>query len=299
MKKKQRVALSVGLLAVIVAMLVVILVVLPEPSEEDSAPPSAPGDVADEPTDAAEPETMEQMPLEEAAPAPEPVARPVREVYIVIDDVGNSLAHLEPFLDLPVDVTFALLPGRPHTEESARRIERAGFDMILHQPMEPEGGQDPGSGAILTTMTPAEIQATLRRNLVGLPPVAGINNHMGSKATSDAATMKAVMTYLKSNSMFFLDSVTTDRSVAAEAARVQDVQYTSRSALFLDNNGDKPHVEKAFEAGISIAAATGESVMIGHLKTAALAEVIREKYKSLAEDGFAFRGMSDYFPKSE
>ena len=286
MKKKQKVALSVGMLVVIIAMLIVILVVLPEPSEDEITP---------EPVDAFEPDTVEQARPEPAIPEPEPVAPPAKVVFIVIDDVGNSLAHLDYYLDLPVDITFALLPGRPYTEESARRIGRAGFDMILHQPMEPEGGQDPGSGAILTSMSSAEIQATLQRNLAGLPRLAGINNHMGSKATSDAATMKAVMAYLDSTKMFFLDSVTTDRSLAGEAARAQNVLYAKRNALFLDNDGDRAHVEKAFDSGIAVAATTGESVMIGHLKTAALADVIREQYKGLIEDGFAFRGMAAYF----
>ncbi len=269
----------------IIALLLLILVVFPDKDEPVVIPA-----VDDLETPDVGADESEQVVVQPDGPV-----RPEKPIFIVIDDVGNSLTHLDYFLDLPVDVTFALMPGRPYTEESARRIERAGFDMILHQPMEPEGGQDPGVGAILTGMTAEEIHVILQQNLAGLPEVVGINNHMGSKATADAATMKAVMAYLDSKKMFFLDSVTTDKSVAEAAAASRKVPYARRTALFLDNDSGKSQVEKAFASGVNIASTTGEVVMIGHLKTAALAAVVMEQYKDLMDRGFSFRGMSEYF----
>jgi uncharacterized protein len=290
-KKKQ--TITVGLLVAIGVMLGAILIVLPrkgatdtvtESDDYNSTLPDTDIEVAPQ-TDVGE-ETVDVTETATGKPAQK------KKLFVLIDDVGNSLTHLDEFLDIPVPITFAVMPGRPYSEESARRIIKAGFDIILHQPMEPVGDQDPGVGAILTSMEDDEITAILDRNLSGLPDMPAINNHMGSKATADVRVMTSVLTYLKKHGMFFVDSYTTGKSVAEEIARKLDMPYARRTALFLDNEGDEKNIEKAFTAGVDLAEQAGISIMIGHVHSGGLAKVIREMYVILEERGFGFYGIT-------
>ena len=66
---------------------------------------------------------------------------------------------------------------------------------MLHLPMEPEpdAHMSPGEGAILVGMKSGEVQRVVQDDLAAVPYVAGVNNHMGSRATQDAALMDDVM----------------------------------------------------------------------------------------------------------
>jgi hypothetical protein len=91
---------------------------------------------------------------------------------------------------------------------------------MLHLPMEPEPGAhtSPGKGAILVGMNAAEVQRVVQNDLAAVPYVAGVNNHMGSRATQDAALMAEVMKTLADHRLYFIDSRTTGASAALEAA---------------------------------------------------------------------------------
>ena len=82
---------------------------------------------------------------------------------VIIDDAGYSLSELQAFLDLPVPLTIAVLPNLPHSTEAARRVLAAGKDLILHCPMEPTGGENPGPGALYTGESTARTDPASRR----------------------------------------------------------------------------------------------------------------------------------------
>jgi polysaccharide deacetylase 2 family uncharacterized protein YibQ len=102
--------------------------------------------------------------------------------------------------------------------------------------MEPEadGHVSPGEGAILVGMSPAEVKKVVENDLGNIPYVSGVNNHMGSRATRNAALMSAVMKTLAGHRLYFIDSRTTPQSVALEAARRQGLPAFYRT-VFLDD----------------------------------------------------------------
>ena len=67
---------------------------------------------------------------------------------------------------------------------------------------------------------------------------------MGSAATADARVMRAVVRVLARRGLFFLDSRTTDATVAGEAAREERVPAVSRR-VFLDDVATEAEVSKA------------------------------------------------------
>jgi polysaccharide deacetylase 2 family uncharacterized protein YibQ len=209
----------------------------------------------------------------------------------VIDDAGNNLRELEPFLRIPGPLTIAVLPGLPYSAEAARRIRAAGKEVLLHQPMEAIGGQNPGPGAIYAGMNAMEIRAVLAANVAEIGPVAGMNNHQGSRITMDEAAMETVLAFCREHGLYFLDSRTTAETAAPAAARRLGMKIGERD-VFIDNIQEKSSMIRYIEAGMRKADQKGAAVMIGHTWSTELAATLEELYPDLAAQGFSLSTIS-------
>ena len=208
-------------------------------------------------------------------------------LVFVIDDAGHNLHQLEPFLRFPGPITIAVLPGLSHSVEAARRIREAGKEVFLHQPMEAVGGEDPGPGAIYSWMDTEEILEILSRNLAEVGPVAGMNNHQGSRITADERIMETVLAFSQEHGIPFLDSKTTAVSVAPAVAQRMGITIGQRN-VFIDNEQDRLSMNQAIEGGLRIASRGGNAVMIGHVWSPELAPLLKDLYQDLVDQGFTF-----------
>ncbi len=171
--------------------------------------------------------------------------------------------------------------GCPVTLTLGRRgrvLPRRRREVMLHLPMEPVGypGVNPGRDPVMVGMSRDEIAAILDRDLRGLPGVSGVNNHMGSAATADRETMERLVSILRERGLFFLDSMTTSRSVAAEVAAAAGLPLL-RNRLFLDQKD--PHEEsirRRLDHLVEVARRTGSVIGIGHPYPQTLAVLQRE-----------------------
>jgi len=228
-----------------------------------------------------------------AAP-PKLPPKPARQGTLVfmIDDAGNNLKELEPFLRFPGPLTIAVLPGLPHSAEAARRIRAAGKEVFLHQPMEAIGGQDPGPGAIYTGMNAAEITAILKQNVAEVGPVAGMNNHQGSQVTMDQQAMETVLAFCREQGICFLDSRTTAQTAVPAAARSMGIKIGERN-IFIDNEQNRPSMNRYIESGLAVASQKGSAVMIGHTWSPELAPLLAELYQNIIEQGYTLATVAD------
>jgi polysaccharide deacetylase 2 family uncharacterized protein YibQ len=206
-------------------------------------------------------------------------------LVFVIDDAGNNLKELDPFLAFPGPLTIAVLPGLPHSAEAARRIRDAKKEVFLHQPMEPLGGQNPGPGAIMAGMNDEQVRQILGKNFNELRPVAGINNHEGSRVTMDPGIMRTVLEFCWENRVHFLDSRTTADTAVPRVALDMGFAIAQRD-VFLDNEQDRDSIVKAIEQGCRKAERDGVAVMIGHTWSPKLAGILTEMYPGLVKKGF-------------
>jgi len=232
-----------------------------------------------------------QPPVASIAPAaiPEPPPKPKYQgtLVFIIDDAGNNLQELEPFLRFPGPLTIAVLPGLPHSAEAARRIRAAGKEVFLHQPMEAMGGQAPGPGAIYAGMTATEIVALLRQNVAEIGPITGMNNHQGSKITTDQQAMETVLTFCSDRGICFLDSRTTAETAVPAAARNLGVKIGERN-IFIDNEQTRASMNRYIESGLTLASQKGSAVMIGHTWSPELAPLLADLYQTLTAQGYTF-----------
>ncbi|MDR1107224.1 MAG: divergent polysaccharide deacetylase family protein [Treponema sp.] len=204
----------------------------------------------------------------------------------MIDDAGNNLRELEPFLRFPGPLTIAVLPGLPHSAEAARRIRAAGKEVFLHQPMEAIGGRDPGPGAVYSGMDGETIRSVIKANLAEVGPVAGMNNHQGSKITMDAKAMETVLALCREEGIYFLDSRTIAGTVVPETARRLGVAIGERD-VFIDNSQERSSMLKYIEEGLAKAESRGSAVMIGHAWSPGLAPILAELYPGLSSRGYS------------
>ncbi len=252
-------------------------------------------------------EEIEPLPSEEPVlddsvdikPIPDIVPVETRgALYFVIDDVGNNLFQLKPFLKLPMNITFAVLPGLKYTKEAIDLIRGAGKDYIIHQPMEAVGGQNPGPGALLTGMSQDQVRNIVNNNIKDFIGLKGMNNHMGSAGTADYELMGFLFTVLKENKLFFLDSKTTSKSVGQQLAIEFEIPFAERS-IFLDNSKEKQAILEAVENGLDISEKKGHAIMIGHIWTEELASILLELYPALLENNYVLNNLTQLFTGNE
>jgi polysaccharide deacetylase 2 family uncharacterized protein YibQ len=157
---------------------------------------------------------------------------------------------------------------------------------MLHLPMETTSGKYPGPGTITTEMNDEAIRAEVRADLAELPEATGVNNHEGSKATADRRVMTDVVDVLAADDAFFIDSRTTNLTVAETVAHEHGV-LTARRNVFLDNIDSVSAVEAALESAAAFARANGSAIAIGHPREATLT-AIRALAPQLVASGITF-----------
>ncbi len=200
-----------------------------------------------------------------------PKVPPEPRLVVVIDDLGGSVSEAEQFFDLPITITPAILSNLPHSEEVARVARERRREFLLHLPMEPQGYPDvnPGDGALLASMDEGTLRRALAQNLSLVRGAAGVNNHMGSRLTELDRPMAWVMDELSARGLYFLDSLTSPKSVAAKAAAQAGLRWARRD-VFLDNVREEAAVARQLDKVVEIARKKGVAVAIGHPHEATL-----------------------------
>jgi uncharacterized protein len=203
----------------------------------------------------------------EKPPVPMPVPAPPQlpKVAIIIDDFGYDHRIAKQFSGIDAVITFAILPHSPYQKKIADLAAGRGFESMMHLPMEPVEypSVDPGPGALLTSMTPDQLIQQLEKNLDAVPFIRGVNNHMGSKMTTESSQMYQIFSVLKKRNLFFIDSRTTVDTLCKPSARLFQIPFAQRD-VFLDHLHQKEIIRKQLNELVRIARRNGQAVGIGH-----------------------------------
>ena len=201
------------------------------------------------------------------------------KLAIIIDDFGYTSEPIAAFTAIDRPLTFAVLPYHPHSQEAASRGLAAKHQVMLHLPMEPlSAAEHQEKTSITTTMSDYDIQQTVVKALANVPGVTGVNNHQGSKATADKRVMKNVLTVVKAQQLFFVDSRTSSQSIAGDMAQEMDIR-SGENELFLDNSSEVDYIKQQLRAAGRMAIKNGTALVIGHARVntaIALREMITE-----------------------
>lgn len=206
----------------------------------------------------------------EAAPAPTPgaptTAKARPKVALIIDDMGSDRGAIDVVMSLDFPVTMAILPESPYAAEAIRMAGEKNRQYLLHLPLESISNLEEiegTDGVITTAMTPEEIVSRFREDLSHVPGAAGVNNHMGSRFTSNARLMRILLGAVKDAGLFFIDSRTAADSVAYAEARRMGLATAERD-VFLDADQDRSFIPGRLAELLRTARKRGWAVGIGH-----------------------------------
>jgi polysaccharide deacetylase 2 family uncharacterized protein YibQ len=214
-------------------------------------------------------------------------------IVVVIDDFGDRHdSMVDAFLSIRTPLTVSVLAGRRYSASISREAAERGHEVLLHLMMEPLSGAYKDDGSIvLKGMTPSRILEVVERSLADVPGAVGVNNHMGSKATQDRATMAPVLQVLSERGLFFMDSYTIASSVAYPLADEMGVR-TARRDVFLDVAEGEAEIRKSLWTLARRAGKEGGAIGIGHCHRAML-EALREEIPNIEAKGYRFVFLSE------
>ncbi len=188
------------------------------------------------------------------------------EMAIVIDDFGYTRGPIAGYVNMGRPITFAVLPYRQYSNEAASQALSAGHLVMLHLPLEPISPNEETEPTVITVgMSDEEIKDKVAKAIAATPGVQGVNNHQGSRVTADRRVMKTVLGVIKSNNLFFIDSRTSGKTVAAEVSRQLGLR-TGENELFIDNSSDIDLIKKQLRKAVDMAHKNGSVTVIGHAR---------------------------------
>lgn len=218
-------------------------------------------------------------------------------IAIIIDDLGHDIRKGQRALRLPGPVAYAILPHTKYGRRLAIAAHKNNKEVLLHQPMQSLGQDDPGPGKLVTGMPNLEIAITLENNLKSVPYSVGVNNHMGSLLTQSPQEMAAVMATIQNHgNLFFIDSLTTPRSIAADMAAMFEIPFLSRK-IFLDSDRDERVINDQFDQLLKIARRQGTGLAIGHPYNQTLS-MLEKRLPLLAAKGVKLISVSELIEKN-
>ncbi len=227
----------------------------------------------------------------------EPVSEVVQDIRgtiaIIIDDFGYRNDEVsDGFLALDAPLTFAVIPGHEHSRSFSKKAGEAGFEIIVHMPMESHiNSRGETEFRLNTDMISREIEERVEKAFFEIFDAVGLNNHQGSKATEDQRIMHIVADVLSKHQAYFVDSRTSAKTVAESTMKKAGVPYIERQ-VFLDNDFDPGLIYKQLNELVQLAESSEFVVGIGHVKRETL-QVLREEIPKLKAKGFRFAFISE------
>lgn len=183
------------------------------------------------------------------------------KLVIIMDDV--SYAHdVAAIRSTGLPLVMSFLPPSPRHPESATLASSVSGYMV-HLPLEAVTfhQEEPVTLRIGDSIETIEKQIALVKRLY--PNVRYINNHTGSKFTSDEAAMDRLIGVMKENGLIFVDSRTIGASKAKMMNAKHGLRYLGRD-VFLDHQDGVANVKKQIREAVKIAKRHGSAIAIGH-----------------------------------
>jgi len=210
-------------------------------------------------------------------------------ICLIIDDAGYQKGPaLDALYDFKVPVTSSIIPHTEYSNFLAQDFPDHGVEVMCHLPM--EGHDHVRVGAykeyLKKGMDVEKAKEEVKTGLADLPNCRGLNNHMGSVATTDLRLMTAVCEELKAENMFVIDSRTSPQAVVSQAAHAVGLPVAQRE-FFLDNTKSPRVVLKQMRLTAAFAKKHGLAVAIGHFNVITL-KTLKVVVQKLQNEGYQF-----------
>ncbi|MGU0161727.1 divergent polysaccharide deacetylase family protein [Escherichia coli] len=144
----------------------------------------------------------------------------------------------------------------------ATKAHNSGHEVLIHLPMAPLSKQPLEKNTLRPEMSSDEIERIIRSAVNNVPYAVGINNHMGSKMTSNLFGMQSDAGAGALQSL--LPRQRNHRYIQAmRAAQGTGVKVIERK-VFLDDSQNEADIRVQFNRAIDLARRNGSTIAIGH-----------------------------------
>ena len=185
------------------------------------------------------------------------------KLVIVIDDIGYRAKEDAAIYAMPKQIAVAIIPVAPHAAQRNQQAQQQGRDVLIHMPMQPQQKIKIEQGGLTLGMAQDQVLRRVEQSKSIVSAAIGLNNHMGSAATTNTELMTYLMNGLRQHNLFFLDSKTAGNSVAMKIAKSQGISALERH-IFLDKSDELADVQRQFQLAIQYARKHGTAIVIGH-----------------------------------
>lgn len=183
------------------------------------------------------------------------------KLVIIIDDMAFKY-EVNLLKQIPYHITPSFFPAtkrHPFTPLYAKEFP----DYMVHVPMQAFNYAHPEPNTLQTNSSFETIQNRINIIKKEFPRAKFINNHTGSKFTSNFSAMSKLFEVLKEDNLGFVDSMTTRFSKSEEVDKIYKIPLFKRD-IFLDDKENPDYIRNQLKKAIEIAKRRGYAIAIGH-----------------------------------
>jgi len=184
------------------------------------------------------------------------------KLAIIIDDV-HTPKQLQRIQSLPIPVTPSIFP--PYTlAPNTPKLATQAVHYMIHLPMESGNAKfDRQSKTLKRGFSSEQMERRMEELRRLFPRAHFINNHTGSRFTSDSTAMRRLYRAMKEEGFIFIDSRTTSSSKVGKIAHSFGDDYVARD-IFIDNVKSVTAIHNQLKKAVRLAKKNGYAIAIGH-----------------------------------
>ncbi len=183
------------------------------------------------------------------------------KLALILDDVSFP-AEVRDVKALGIKVNFSFFPVTSKHPDTARLAKKEPFYMV-HLPLEAMtfSAEEPKTLRVHDSMKKMERRlAAIKRDF---PRLQYVNNHTGSKFTSDYEAVKKLYKAARKHNLDIVDSRTIATTQLPEVYKDFNRKLLSRD-VFLDHEADVSYICGQMKLAVNTAIRNGKAIAIGH-----------------------------------
>lgn len=183
------------------------------------------------------------------------------KLAIIMDDISTN-AQASELKKLSIKVTPSIFPPEKQHPKSAELAKEFSVYMV-HLPLQALNYTNEKANTLHAGDSKEKISQRIKDIKKDFKGVKYINNHTGSGFTSDFKSTLALLAELKNSEIYFIDSLTTNKSTVLDASKKLGLKYAYRD-VFLDNEQNVSKILKMINNAVAVAKKDGVAIAICH-----------------------------------
>ena len=183
------------------------------------------------------------------------------KLAIIMDDISTN-AQASELKKLSIKVTPSIFPPEKQHPKTAWLAKEFSVYMV-HLPLQALNYTNEKANTLRTGDSKEKISQRIKDIKKDFKGVKYINNHTGSGFTSDFKSTLALLAELKNSEIYFIDSLTTNKSTVLDASKKLGLKYAYRD-VFLDNEQNVSKILKMINKAVAVAKKDGVAIAICH-----------------------------------